>query len=112
MPRQTVWSIARAGNGMVCQRAHGTGAGIYATSSSEERGEEPLTLEIELSGDLLASVDSEKTELTLIHQDGQVVLRYGGLTAIDDAGKPLAARMQIEEQSFFCGLMIQEQIIR
>lgn len=55
----------------------------------------PLTLAFQLSGQLIASVNSSRTGLTLSN-GGQAVLQYTGLTARDAAGKDLHAWLEMQ----------------
>ena len=57
---------------------------------------QPLTLELALTGDLVASLEPDRTSLTLSQKDGHAVLRYTGLTARDAAGRQLPSWLEMK----------------
>lgn len=60
-------------------------------------GAQPVTIALSLGGNLKASVDSDRTSLTLTDSDGRAVLRYAGLSAIDANGKALDAWLELHD---------------
>jgi len=56
---------------------------------------QPMTLALQLSGDLTAAVEPNRTGLRLTNRQKQVQLRYLGLTAHDAAGKQLLASVEL-----------------
>jgi len=56
---------------------------------------EPLTLELELRGDLVAAVESTGTSLELRRKDGKVALRYAGLKARDATARELRSWLEV-----------------
>jgi len=59
-------------------------------------GNQPLTLALAVSGDLVPTVDSDRTGLVLTGQDGHTALHYRGLVAWDAEGKFLRAGMALQ----------------
>jgi hypothetical protein len=55
----------------------------------------PLTVALSLSGSMVATVDKDRTGLTLKSHNQVTELRYSGLTAIDAAGKSLRAWLEL-----------------
>jgi FG-GAP repeat len=73
----------------------------YPYGQSGKHGEVtglPLTIALELSGNLRAVVDQGRTGLTLTNGDGQAALRYTGLTAHDSTGKELRAWLEVQAE--------------
>ncbi|MGH3430532.1 MAG: FG-GAP repeat protein, partial [Mycobacteriales bacterium] len=56
---------------------------------------QPVTVALALSGDLVAAVDPGGKAVTLTRKDGQVALRYTGLTARDAAGRDLRTWLEL-----------------
>jgi hypothetical protein len=56
---------------------------------------QPLTVELELTGDLAATVEPGGKELELKSKDGEAVLRYTGLTARDATGQELRGWLEV-----------------
>ncbi len=56
---------------------------------------EPLTLEMELFGDLMADLGEDESEIAFSTQAGNRVLRYTKLYAVDAIGRPLPAEMRL-----------------
>jgi hypothetical protein len=56
---------------------------------------EPLTLELALRGDLVATVESTGTSLELRRTDGKVALRYAGLKARDATARELRSWLEV-----------------
>src|SRR5271157_107231 len=77
-----------------------------ASAASGTRNSSPLTIALEIGGDLTASADSSaegqggaRAEgLTLRDGHGQAVLRYTGLTAHDADGRTLAAWLEVGKE--------------
>ncbi len=59
-----------------------------------EKGQ-PLTIELAMAGDMLATLDPDGTALNVMGKDGQVVLRYTGLKTYDSDGRELRSRMEV-----------------
>jgi hypothetical protein len=57
---------------------------------------QPLTIVLDLSGDLSASVDQASTGLILSKDEGKPELHYAGLTAYDATGKNLPAWLELK----------------
>ena len=57
---------------------------------------QPLTIELALTGDVVGSLEPDRTTLTLTRKDGQAVLRYTGLTARDAAGQQLQSWLELK----------------
>ncbi len=60
---------------------------------------QPLTIELALTGDVVAALEADRTTLTLTRRDGRTVgnaaLRYTGLTARDAAGRQLRSWLEL-----------------
>ena len=74
----------------------GVEQGFTLAQTVGDRRGEPLTIALSVSGTLSASVDASGTSMTLSAPNGVGVLRYGGLTAYDAAGRELRAWMELE----------------
>ncbi len=61
-----------------------------------ERHEGPVTLGLQISGDLAASVGLQKDDMTLKQGNGSAALSYRGLTAYDSTGRQLHSWLQME----------------
>ena len=61
---------------------------------AEVAANEPLRLELGLSGELRARVRDEGKDIELIDKRGNAILSYGQLSAVDADGNQLTARMQ------------------
>ena len=61
----------------------------------EKENVKPLTLELALRGDLVASQQTGEKALSLTSQDGKAVLRYTGLKATDATGRELHSWLQL-----------------
>ena len=66
---------------------------------SPEGAASPLTLELEILGDLQPRVNESRTGLTLLSTAGAGVLSYDGLVAFDANGDGLAAWLEVDAQS-------------
>jgi hypothetical protein len=70
--------------------------GFTLETAPPRRAPGPLALEIALSGDLEASIDSTRQALTLKPRGGPEVLRYSGLVAYDRRNQRLPAWLALE----------------
>ncbi|HVI11034.1 MAG TPA: FG-GAP repeat protein, partial [Candidatus Binatia bacterium] len=61
-----------------------------------QRGAQPLTIALALSGNLTAMLDDEDRSLTLSDASGNARLRYAGLTAYDNHGRELRSWLEIQ----------------
>jgi uncharacterized repeat protein (TIGR01451 family) len=69
-------------------------------------GSAPLTVILDLGGDLSATVNAAGDGLTLSRPDGTAALTYGGLVAYDATGKPLPATLEIRPDAGHQDLLI------
>jgi hypothetical protein len=67
---------------------------------------QPLTIVLDLSGDLTPAVDPGQTSLTLTGGQGQPRLRYTGLAAYDATGRELRAWLELQGERLL--LMIED----
>jgi trimeric autotransporter adhesin len=72
--------------------------GFTLNAPTGESNGEPLTLALDLAGDLTATLDSNARGLTLVNDAGAAVLRYAGLLAYDAAGQDLDAWLELEQE--------------
>jgi len=70
--------------------------GFTVTPPLPSDGSGSLTVELALSGDLAATVNSAADGLTLTRPDGSTVLVYTGLTASDVTGKTLPSSLEVQ----------------
>jgi hypothetical protein len=68
----------------------------FTLSSPPAEGESPLQLDLVISGDLTPQMNATGDGIELLNSEGQPVLRYGGLVAVDAEGKSLHAWMSLE----------------
>ena len=64
-----------------------------------EKDDRGLTLALAVTTDLDLRLDADKKGITLSRPHGQALLRYGGLTAFDAAGKELPAWLELEGEA-------------
>jgi len=56
---------------------------------------QPPTLELEMKGDLVAALEPGSKGLALRSKDGEMVLRYTGLSARDATGRELRSWLEV-----------------
>jgi trimeric autotransporter adhesin len=57
---------------------------------------QPLTIALELSGDLTAAVDQDGRSLTLIDREGNPDMRYAGLASRDATGREMRSWLEVQ----------------
>ncbi|MGH2544418.1 MAG: hypothetical protein ACRDIB_16620, partial [Ardenticatenaceae bacterium] len=92
---QQGFTLARPPGG--ARRAGSALGGRQATGARPPRPYDPppLTLALDLGGDLHATVDTDRRSLTLATADGTARLHYRGLTAYDATERPLPAWLEL-----------------
>jgi|GEM_PF-1963107 len=94
-------------------RAEGIEQGFTISSRPEHKtatvSGEPLRLVISLSGDLRAQVKDTGRSIELTDRRGTPALSYSKLTAVDAAGKQLAARMETSADGREIALVVDER---
>src|SRR5258705_2375886 len=83
-----------------------------AGRSVDVAANEPLRLELALTGDLRARVRAEGREIELVDQAGRSVLSYGKLSAVDADGKLLYARMEAGANGREIALVVDDESAR
>lgn len=72
--------------------------GFTLAAPPRERTGGPLTLAFALSGDVTATVSTNRRDLNLARLDGTAALRYRGLTAFDAARRELPAWLELSRE--------------
>ena len=72
--------------------------GFTVAAAPAKSSGEPLTLLMELVGNLQAMIEAGNRDVAFRSPDGRVALRYRGLTALDAAGVSLPAWLSLEGQ--------------
>ena len=72
--------------------------GFTVAAAPASSSGEPLTLLMELAGNLQPMIEAGNRDVALRSPDGRVALRYRGLTALDSAGVSLPAWLSLDGQ--------------
>jgi hypothetical protein len=75
---------------------------------SEDTANEPLRLELALTGDLRSRISDDGKEIELVDKAGMSVLSYGKLSAVDAEGKKLVSRMEVSPDGREIELVVQD----